>query len=535
MDSRLVVLDISSDEECAGDNYDWISEFLDADDDDVVLVNEVVLNKQRSNKRSIFPSKPLVNDLDDDCVVLDGDPDKPAVIENDSAGESDDLLVVGERGQIACRDFPHARHTCASFLFDSTPHESHCHQCHCYVCDSLAPCTRWGNGTSRVDHCHATDKDEFWNQSNPVAQNQIGRPTTIRACSASSNFGNSNARNHSRSHPSVNVSSRNKLIPHNVSQQLHVAHSNSIQRDRRHPLGSVGPQLFSPPSFSKGKDQVVSGNNTHIARHSRNLSSVAASNKNPTGWHDFSTGITSQRNPHQNPSQQNTGGSFGISGPSYPQVSSYLNNSSVCMNSVPCQPQVPSQPKLGDGFISSVAFQQPLEQQNPAGNFESSVPSPVEESSHPNMDSSFIDPVSSEHQVYGQRTYMMNINQDGSQQQGNETQIAFESFLSDFDPSWINTTGQSNPQPLTDNFQVQGVGETYHNPFFTEFDQQFPVNTNPVSVDYNWMVEDQTVAGPLEVPLYSPGPPPVDAGGGDPCDYECMAHAHDSMKTLQHH
>lgn len=35
-------------------------------------------------------------------------------------------------------------------------------QCHCYVCDSLAPCVNWITRISSADHCHATDKDEFW-------------------------------------------------------------------------------------------------------------------------------------------------------------------------------------------------------------------------------------------------------------------------------------------------------------------------------------------------------------------------------------
>lgn len=35
-------------------------------------------------------------------------------------------------------------------------------QCHCYVCDSLAPCNKWGSSTSSMDHCHATDKHEYW-------------------------------------------------------------------------------------------------------------------------------------------------------------------------------------------------------------------------------------------------------------------------------------------------------------------------------------------------------------------------------------
>ncbi|KAL6966823.1 hypothetical protein U1Q18_032617, partial [Sarracenia purpurea var. burkii] len=75
-----MAFDISSDREgwvepkgscgIGGDNYDWISELLgdkvgdtETDDsDDVVLVGG--------------------NDLDDDCVVLDGDPTKSVEIEN---------------------------------------------------------------------------------------------------------------------------------------------------------------------------------------------------------------------------------------------------------------------------------------------------------------------------------------------------------------------------------------------------------------------------------------------------------------------
>jgi len=35
-------------------------------------------------------------------------------------------------------------------------------QCHCYVCDSSAPCLKWGDGLSTTDHCHATDKSKTW-------------------------------------------------------------------------------------------------------------------------------------------------------------------------------------------------------------------------------------------------------------------------------------------------------------------------------------------------------------------------------------
>lgn len=43
-------------------------------------------------------------------------------------------------------------------------------QCHCYVCDSIAPCVQWGNGISSIDHCHATDKDEYWKAQRNVAK-----------------------------------------------------------------------------------------------------------------------------------------------------------------------------------------------------------------------------------------------------------------------------------------------------------------------------------------------------------------------------
>lgn len=50
--------------------------------------------------------KPLVKDLDldDECVILNGDLDKPVDIKNDGINESDDLLVVGEKGQVSINE-----------------------------------------------------------------------------------------------------------------------------------------------------------------------------------------------------------------------------------------------------------------------------------------------------------------------------------------------------------------------------------------------------------------------------------------------
>lgn len=100
-------IDISSDEESgrnekeAEANYDWISELMDSidnqnddDSDDVVVIGEVNIKPKTKS------SKPTVTDVDDDCVLLDGDPDKPVSVVDDSGSNSDELLVVGEKGQV---------------------------------------------------------------------------------------------------------------------------------------------------------------------------------------------------------------------------------------------------------------------------------------------------------------------------------------------------------------------------------------------------------------------------------------------------
>ncbi|CAL9124842.1 unnamed protein product [Musa textilis] len=178
---HVVVVDISSDEEDLGlDASDGLSfnsfEVLDRSDgrrqeesDDVVIVDEFSASSaaKRPKKDSglLAPDKGSGFD-DDDCVVLDSDPDKPVSVVDDKGGEigdrGDDLLIVAEKGQFACRDYPHPRHLCAHFPFSSSPHEKFCDLCHCYVCDSPAPCTCWGIGDKSTDHCHSTDKEERW-------------------------------------------------------------------------------------------------------------------------------------------------------------------------------------------------------------------------------------------------------------------------------------------------------------------------------------------------------------------------------------
>ena len=110
MDSGPLILDISSDEEGC-DGFDFISELLHEamgegegegeSSDDLVLVGEFAINPKQRLEPSNVEEKRSMKDLDDDCVVLDGDPDKPVEIENNlGGGDSDDFLIVGEKGQV---------------------------------------------------------------------------------------------------------------------------------------------------------------------------------------------------------------------------------------------------------------------------------------------------------------------------------------------------------------------------------------------------------------------------------------------------
>uniref|UniRef100_A0A2P2J7J0 Uncharacterized protein n=1 Tax=Rhizophora mucronata TaxID=61149 RepID=A0A2P2J7J0_RHIMU len=113
MDSSAPIFDISSDEEPAfefpavcDDDYNWLSEFLenfdkktDDDSDEVVVVGEYNPPLSKSKPRlKLSESVKVVED--DDCVVLDGDPDKSVAGIVGAAGDGDDVLVVGEKGPV---------------------------------------------------------------------------------------------------------------------------------------------------------------------------------------------------------------------------------------------------------------------------------------------------------------------------------------------------------------------------------------------------------------------------------------------------
>ncbi|KAG8381607.1 hypothetical protein BUALT_Bualt06G0139100 [Buddleja alternifolia] len=112
---------------------------------------------------------------EEDCFILEFDPydvldmSKASLTDDVDHAEAD-LCIIAEKGQVACRDFPHPRHTCAKYPFEKTPHDNHCKLCYCYVCDLVAPCSKWAGSAG---HCHASNK-EAWN-------NEKGQGTPLRS------------------------------------------------------------------------------------------------------------------------------------------------------------------------------------------------------------------------------------------------------------------------------------------------------------------------------------------------------------------
>ncbi|CAH8359071.1 unnamed protein product [Eruca vesicaria subsp. sativa] len=158
-----VVVDVSSDEEVdpRGDRdyLNWLNKVVDVTSDSTDLVS---LDSQLNSSTQAALEDD--DDDDDDCVILDCDSDKTSAAFESKADDddNDEVLVVGQKGEKACRDFPHPRHSCAKYSFNSTSHESYCDMCHCYVCDIPAPCPYWCVPVSSLNHCHANDKDKTW-------------------------------------------------------------------------------------------------------------------------------------------------------------------------------------------------------------------------------------------------------------------------------------------------------------------------------------------------------------------------------------
>lgn len=423
-----MILDISSDEEeDFGDttessdfgvgggeyedvDYSLLSKLLgdiggnkenDTDSDEVVMVNEV-LPKAPKNLRiePLNPSTKVVDDEsdDDDCVVLDDDPDKPVVMASckadhaDAADDDDDLKIVGEKGEVACRDFPHSRHLCVRFPFASTPHALHCGQCHCYVCDSLAPCSHWGTGFSSIDHCHASDKDDFWraerkrikkggrplpifpsirgaspleapNQTiqvpvlapshlNSLLQNQSLSPVTNHPRPVASNVNVSNAVNEARVHPSLCIVPRPIPQSQFSLQSQPTSNNNVASGDKIHIVGSQSFQSFPPRAVFKRPGLVgASLNNRHS--YGPQLSSDPSLQR----CHSFQAPVLNARHGL---TQQSGGSGSDHSAFYQPKISTPQSTDVSCAKDPPSQPQIHSEP------YSSCLFRDPRQSQMPS-------------------------------------------------------------------------------------------------------------------------------------------------------------------------
>ncbi|GMI66407.1 hypothetical protein HRI_000310000 [Hibiscus trionum] len=453
MEASPTIFDLSSDddavtpalEEPKGDDCNWLSELLEAaenmfdDSDDLMVVGEVNPIKKSKSPNSVVGK--VAEEDDGDCVVLEGDPDKALSDVNDPQEDSDECLIVAQKGQIACRDYPHPRHDCAKFPFSSTSHEQHCELCHCFVCDMQAPCSFWGSGTSITDHCHATDKDVKWknlrktfrhgrnppilvtkapvtshstamprlNQAprcdnmqytlqnqvsrltptqaarNCIAQTHIQQPSIIRACS-STTYGVP----YNPSVGSQRVLNRSTMHPNPVSRQLLGVRNTVIQRDRGIKRSNLGPQFVPSNTLSKRMEVASTINRTAYAP-SQNITSIASQHQ----WNPASVTISNERN--SNP----------------------IGWPNLCSGS-----------NLG-------TYTHPR-------------------SSQPGMDSvgtnSAVAP--SQSSAYGQPVLQSSLNH-GTNHLQNQNQLATNHASSDYDFNWINNIGQSNQTPSVDYLQLQ--------------------------------------------------------------------------------
>ncbi|WOG94430.1 hypothetical protein DCAR_0313726 [Daucus carota subsp. sativus] len=123
----------------------------------------VLMDKNESKSTplsSIFcltdKSKLKETEKKEDCFILDYVPDDFLHQFSISNNNTNEVSIVAEKGEVACRDFPHSRHNCARYPFSKTNHESYCQLCYCFVCDRVAPCRMWTEW-----HCHATN-NEIW-------------------------------------------------------------------------------------------------------------------------------------------------------------------------------------------------------------------------------------------------------------------------------------------------------------------------------------------------------------------------------------
>ncbi|KAF4378172.1 hypothetical protein F8388_009029 [Cannabis sativa] len=525
MERDAVVFDISSDEEeftlteTKGDDFDWLAEYLEAgdkgsdnDSDDVVVVGET---KPKSRSKS---SKPTVRDADEDCVVLDGDPDKKTLVGNDDAvSDSDELCIVGEKGPVACRDFPHSRHVCISFPFNTTPHEKHCSLCHCYVCDLPAPCVHWATSTTSIGHCHATDKEDLWkiqrknfksgkisslppskisasplsvcvpkhnHVSPPIIQlspcsrpnDFVSRPSTVQGCS-SANFALPTIISRGRSQQSGMLSSKNRFQPYMVPGGPRMVRG--------------GPMLGASHTIRKGP-----------------LSSTHAMFKR-----QGNVGVTFPRNQTLYPSSNTRSRTSGAT--QYPRIhtpapalANLADLSTIMLNEIN---SLSRQNSYDPNFVCAAlntptSEPQTYNQQHiPPSNIDSQNMFHQHSNQFQNNDQTILNPRGDETQKF--------VLDEDIEFIGAKDVSSVDCSL----PKWLNDTNQSNQQPPVENTQHPNAADSFFAPSVKDSNSQFSIRNTDLRFD-DWIFEDRN--GPVvadgsmapSLDVISPEPAPIDPG-----------------------
>ncbi|KAK8614901.1 hypothetical protein V6N13_068689 [Hibiscus sabdariffa] len=567
MGSNPVVFDISSDEEEVasaleepeGDDYVWFSEVLKAvnrgfdDSDEVVVVGEVNPSKKSKSRNSSVRKD--VNVEDDDCVVLEGDPEKVVTDVNDNHEDSDELLIVGQKGQrcsnnqlkhrcygiismlchcslvvtkfrmavsffyiiclqVACRDFPHPRHDCAKFPFSSTSHEQHCELCHCFVCDIQAPCRYWGSGISNTHHCHATDKEEFWKtmrKNYRLGRNVSAPPVTSHSAVVPQQAPRRDiirltTQNHV-SRPTPTVTSHSTVVPqHNqvprrdiirLTAQNHVSRPTPVQAS-----GNCIPQNHaSRPSIiracSSSTRHGIPYNPSIGSRHVLNKSTIQSPSVSQKVLGVHNTGIRRDRGIKI----RNFGSQFVPSSTMSKRVDTEVTST---MNRTPYAPSE---------YVTSAHASQ--FQQNPASVTTSNERnlSPIDWqkncyntslgrythqiSSQPSMDCAFTNSAPSLSSANSQCVPRSTVHEDTNHIQ-NLNRPATHNGFSDFDISWVDDIGQSNQQPSADYLRFPTSGSTTgEGPFnINEGDKSYYNELESFLLDSHCPPEGSHTAGP---------------------------------------
>ncbi|MBA0617737.1 hypothetical protein Godav_027159 [Gossypium davidsonii] len=541
MESSPIVFDISSDddeatlawEEPKGDDYDWLSEVLEAVDkglgdlDEVVVVGEV--NPTKKSKSSNSVARKVVDEDDGDCVVLEGDPDKALSDVNDPQQDSDECLIVGQKGQegknktkllilyINCQSAAADLFVLSvrrkalfgdlvlSFRIDLGALKFSMHlmdallklQCHCFVCDTRAPCCYWGSGISTIDHCHATDKEEMWKTLRKTFRHGRTFPISLAKAPVTS---------YSTATPRVNQASRcdnmqftqqnqvSRLTPTRAAGNC-MSQSNN-QRPSIIRACSSSTRFGIPYNPNVGSQRVL-----NRTMQSRSVSQHLLGVHNTVIRRDRGiriSNLASQFVPSNTMSKRM-------------EVASTMNRTAY----VPVE-----------NITSAIASQH---QQNPA-----SLTIPYERnsnpigwpnfcpgsnlgtythqgSSQPSVDGVITNSAPSQYSAYSQAVPQSSLNQDTNQLQNQNQPAAIHAF-SDYDLNWVNNIGVSNQQSSVDHVQLQTPGST------NEKEPSMEVNEGDRSFYSeleNFLLDDQSIPGDVlaaELNPLSPNHASIDTG-----------------------